>query len=168
MSHLNTVWTVLRFNICGKCDEKNLTVRSFCAIHSDSDHQPRHAAYMINAAAEGGHSGPDLSRRFLTELPYWNDVLPRRTSLRSLNRTSKSYATADSLIWHRWISLCEVIWAAVSTFRRCQHYTSSKHEIREACIKTDQEILRKAWQEAEYRFDIAPATVALILRFINE
>jgi hypothetical protein len=54
-------------------------------------------------------------------------------------------------------------------FRRCQrHYTSLRHEIREACIKTDQEILRKAWQDCEYRSDIAPATVTLTLHFINE
>jgi hypothetical protein len=26
MSHLNTEWNVLRFNVCGKCDKKNLTV----------------------------------------------------------------------------------------------------------------------------------------------
>ena len=54
-------------------------------------------------------------------------------------------------------------------FRRCQRqYTSSIHEIRGACIKTDQEILCKAWQEAEYQSDIAPATVALTLSLINE
>ena len=45
---------------------------------------------------------------------------------------------------------------------------SSIHEIREACIKTDQEILCKAGQEAEYRSDIALATVALTLHLINE
>ena len=29
-------------------------------------------------------------------------------------------------------------------------------------------MLRKAWQDAEYRSGIAPATVALTLHFINE
>jgi hypothetical protein len=33
-----------------------------------------------------------------------------------------------------------------------------KTRIREACAKTDQEILHNVWQEDEYRFDVARAT----------
>jgi hypothetical protein len=34
-----------------------------------------------------------------------------------------------------------------------------KTQIREACANTDQKILHNVWQEAEYRFDVAGASL---------
>ena len=66
----------------------------------------------------------------------------------------------DRLIWHRWICFwgvgvvegSEYVVALPTTLHEL------KTQIKEACSKTEQEILGKVWREVEFRFDIARVT----------
>jgi hypothetical protein len=61
-----------------------------------------------------------------------------------------------------WSDTDGILWGFVKDNVHDPLLTRSLHElktrIREACANTDQKILHNAWQDVEYRFDIARTT----------